>query len=235
MSRAIPPALWRSPLAPSLDLGRARLVPLGDAEIVADFGDVAAEARHAAALGLADLSPLPRAGFKGPGALSWLRGLGYSIGPEPNRAYVQADGSAVVLLSAAEALVLDALDRRSELLREAAEVWSLDDGPGCYHVDRRNTHAWLALCGAAAPEVMAKLCAVDLRPAAFGEGSVAQTSAARTAVILIRGWSATSLRFDILVDSASAEYLWGCLLDAMAEFDGAAVGLDSLVGRIHAR
>jgi sarcosine oxidase subunit gamma len=30
--------------------------------------------------------------------------------------------------------------------------------------------------------------------------------------------------FHVLADSASAEYLWGCLLDAMAEFGGTPVG-----------
>jgi hypothetical protein len=33
-----------------------------------------------------------------------------------------------------------------------------------------------------------------------------------------------------LGDSASAEYLWDCLNDAMAEFDGAPVGLAALRG-----
>jgi sarcosine oxidase subunit gamma len=34
--------------------------------------------------------------------------------------------------------------------------------------------------------------------------------------------------FHLLADIASAEYLWGAVLDAMAEFDGGPVGLDAL-------
>ena len=36
--------------------------------------------------------------------------------------------------------------------------------------------------------------------------------------------------FHLLADSASADYLWDCLVDAMAEFDGAPVGLAALRG-----
>jgi sarcosine oxidase subunit gamma len=34
--------------------------------------------------------------------------------------------------------------------------------------------------------------------------------------------------FHLLADSASAEYLWTCVLDATAEFDGAPVGWTAL-------
>ena len=34
--------------------------------------------------------------------------------------------------------------------------------------------------------------------------------------------------FSILCDSAAAEYLWDCLLDAMSEFGGEAVGAAAL-------
>ena len=36
--------------------------------------------------------------------------------------------------------------------------------------------------------------------------------------------------FHLLVDSASAEYVWDCLMDAMAEFDGRPAGLNALAG-----
>ena len=35
--------------------------------------------------------------------------------------------------------------------------------------------------------------------------------------------------YHLLFDGASAEYLWRVLLDAMAEFDGAPVGRDTLI------
>ena len=45
---------------------------------------------------------------------------------------------------------------------------------------------------------------------------------------MIRGDIGAVPAFDLLADSASAVYLWGALLDAMAEHDGAPVGLAAI-------
>ncbi len=37
-----------------------------------------------------------------------------------------------------------------------------------------------------------------------------------------------TLAYHLLADSASALYLWDCLVEAMAEFDGAVVGTEAL-------
>jgi len=46
--------------------------------------------------------------------------------------------------------------------------------------------------------------------------------------IIIRADLGGKTAFHLLADIASAEYLWGAVLDAMSEFDGAPVGLDAL-------
>ena len=51
---------------------------------------------------------------------------------------------------------------------------------------------------------------------------------ARLNVIVIRGDIGGVPAFDLITDVASAVYLWGALLDAMAEYDGAPVGLGAL-------
>ena len=76
--------------------------------------------------------------------------------------------------------------------------------------------------------MLAKLCAVDLRPRGFPDLSVAQTSVARLNATLLREDIAGTVAFHCLFDSASALYLWQCLIDAMAEFDGRPVGLAAL-------
>jgi sarcosine oxidase subunit gamma len=73
--------------------------------------------------------------------------------------------------------------------------------------------------------MVAKICGVDLRPGKFADGRIAQTSMARMNGVVIRDDQGETLAYHLLGDSASAEYLWGCLIDAMAEFDGAPVGL----------
>ncbi|MCR6629846.1 MAG: hypothetical protein NVV74_07215 [Magnetospirillum sp.] len=73
--------------------------------------------------------------------------------------------------------------------------------------------------------MLAKLCGVDLRRHVFADGAVAQTSVARLNGILIRQGE----DFHLLADSASAEYLWDCLVDAMAEFGGSVAGVNHLL------
>ncbi len=76
--------------------------------------------------------------------------------------------------------------------------------------------------------MFAKLCGVDLRPAKFASGRIAQTSIARLNGIVIRDDKGELPAYHLLVDSASAGYLWGCLRDAMTEFGGTPIGLRAL-------
>ncbi len=186
------------------------------------------EAAAARRMGLADLSPLPRTGFKGPGALAWAAARGLETGEEPNRAYPQADGLLAAKLAPTEVLILGTGGEPAVTMLD--EAWSMETAEGCYLLPRRETHAWFRLTGTAAPEMFAKLCAVDLRTQAFAPQRIAQTSIARLNGIVIRDdWGAVPA-YHLLADSASAEYLWRALLDAMAEFDGAPVGLEALAG-----
>ena len=88
-----------------------------------------------------------------------------------------------------------------------------------------DSHAWFLLTGADSPAMFAKLCGVDVRPDKFAVGRIAQTSIARLNGIIIRDDKGGLPAYHLLADSASAEYLWGCLRDAMAEFGGAPIGL----------
>lgn len=215
-----------------LEAAGASFVALGDAAIAADFGDPAAEAAMASQLGLADLSVVARCGFKGAGAADWLARQGRRLPEESNRALRQEDASLVVRLSPGEALILAPLERGEAGLAALDEAWlaGREAGQGAqgYPLPRRDSHAWFRLTGEKWPGTLAKLCAVDLRPAKFPDGAVAQTVAARVGVVLVRDDIGDLLAFHLLVDSASAAYLWDCLLDAMAEFGGRPVGLSAL-------
>ena len=164
---------------------------------------------------MTDWSLRPRAGYKGPGTVAWLRAQAIEVEPEPNRAFLQADGTLVSMLSWSEALVLDAAAADSCSARLAA-AWSLDAATRCYAVPRRDSHYWIRICGAAAPELFSTLCSVDLRPAAFLLHQVAQTLLAATNAIIIRDdLDAGVPAYHVLGDSASAPYLWSTLSDAM--------------------
>ena len=76
--------------------------------------------------------------------------------------------------------------------------------------------------------MMAKMCGIDLRAHRFVNHAIVQTSVARMNAILIRNDRGDTYALDMVLDSASIVYMWECLTDAMAEFDGRPVGLDAV-------
>jgi sarcosine oxidase subunit gamma len=95
-------------------------------------------------------------------------------------------------------------------------------------VPRASSHCWFRITGSAAPSLFAKICGVDLRPHKFADLAIAQTSVVRLTGIIIRDDLAGAPAFHLLADSASGEYVWDCVLDAMAEFGGCAADLTAL-------
>lgn len=205
----------------------ATLGRVGDSVIVAHYGEHD-ESAQLARCALLDLTNLARVGFRGAQAAEYLAGRGYQLPEAPNRALTQADGSHVARLSQTEYLLLGSLrDAGSRIAGEEA-AWQFGEAAN-YLLPRQDSHAWLLLTGEHIAAVMAKLCGVDLRPAAFPVGAVAQTSAARINVIVVNLPEGELPCFHILCDRASVSYFWDAVLDAMAEFGGAPAGIDALL------
>lgn len=224
--------LRRSFLYRTLQSAGARFGEVNGAAVALDFGNAAAELDRGRRLGLADLSPLPRTGFKGAGTVEWLTGQGLSIGPDSNRAYQQTGGELALRLAPAEILLVDSLAGSGSLIRRLDAAWSWGQQqprrPIGYPMPRSESHFWLAVSGEKAPAMFAKICGVDLRLHKFPAGAIAQTSAAKMSVIIARHDLGAVPGFYLLADSASAEYMWACVLDAMQEFDGGPIGLTAL-------
>ncbi len=179
-------------------------------------------------LKLADLSLIPRWGLKGRDAFAWLAAQGASVPTRDNLAERQRDGSLIARLSPGEALVLAALPDGQATLRAAIEALPSEGIGACYPAPRWDSHCRFGLSGADAPRMFAKLCGVDLAVQSFPNGSVAQTSVARLSAIIIRHDIGNAVAFSLLADTASAEYLWDCLIDAMDEFSGVICDIESL-------
>ena len=190
------------------------------------------EALLARRLGIADLSPLPRTGFKGAGTIEWLQSQDVTIGPESNRGYRQAGGEVALRLSPSEILLIDSIEGSGRFIRKLNEAWSWGSvsprKPIGYSLPRADSHAWFALSGQYCATMFSKICGIDLRAAKFGEGQIAQTSIAKMSGIILRHDFGSVPGFHLLADSASADYLWDCLQDAMNEFDGGPIGLTAL-------
>ena len=127
-----------------------------------------------------------------------------------------------------EVLLLAPLGGDASQIRMLERGWSLDQAEGCYLAPRQDSHLWFALAGEHASATLAKLCGVNLRLNRFADLAIAQTSVARSNCAVIRADLGTLPAFHLLGDSATAGYMWDCLLDAMAEFGGRPVGLEAL-------
>ncbi len=218
----------RSFIYRELERAGARFVAIGDGAVAAGFRQTPAqEVAAARKLAIVDLSPLPRTGFKGPGAADWLRGRKLKIGDESNCAWPCGKGSLAARLAPGEVLILGSIDGSDRLWERLDSAWTRD-GATCWPVPRRESSFWFMVTGEQAPKMFAKVCGVDLRPRSFAVHRIAQTSVARTNCIVIRADVGETLAYHVLGDSASAGYLWGCLLDAMDEFAAGPVGLDAL-------
>ena len=190
------------------------------------------EARLARRLGIADLSPLPRTGFKGAGTIEWLQGQDVTIGPDSNRGYRQAGGEVALRLSPSEILLIDSIEGSGRFIAKVNEAWSWGTAsprkPIGYPLPRSDSHAWFALSGEYCASMFSKICGIDLRAHKFADGQIAQTSIAKMSGIILRHDFGAVPGFHLLADSASADYLWDCLQDAMNEFDGGPIGLAAL-------
>jgi sarcosine oxidase subunit gamma len=210
----------------------ARFGEVNGAAVALDFGGPAeAELARGRRLGLADLSPLPRTGFKGTGAVEWLSGQGLAVGADSNQGYVQPGGEVALRLAPTEVLLIDGLGGGA-LVDRLNGAWSWgEERPRRltgYPMPRSESHFWFAVTGDQAPAMFAKICGIDLRLHKFAPGAIAQTSAAKMSVIILRHDLGPVPGFYLLADSASAEYMWTCVVDAMDEFGGGPIGLTAL-------
>lgn len=199
----------------------------GDSALVSHYGanNHQQELTQAQHLGLADLSTLPRMGFKGLGTPDWAAGQGIELPAQPNQATLQSDGTLVARLSQSELLLASNLNGLSESIANTTQSTPPER---VYSLPRSDSHSWLVLCGSRAAEALAKVCGVDLRPHKFANGEVAQTSIAKINGVLVRNDLDETLSYCIFSDSSSVEFLWDSLHDAMAEFKGAAIGIQAL-------
>lgn len=216
----------RSPIYRLTEAAGAACAAIGDAMIALHYAGAADEVASARWLALADLSVLPRIGFKGAEAPEWLRANGCDLPARPNQAKRQADGAIVARLSEQEHLLLSSLTGGG--IEPFASRWSMDLGIRCYLLPRADSHFWFVLSGRHTSPTLAKVCGVDLRTHKFRDGSIAQTSIASVNAVIVRSDLGDTPAFHLLADIASAEYLWNALLDAMEELGGGLVGVEAL-------
>lgn len=170
---------------------------------------------------LTDLTGRPRVGVRGADSRGYLQAHGFTLPERPNQATSQGDACLVAALSQTEFLVLAGEQETGDRVASLEASWELSSQAN-YLLPRQDSHAWLMLRGPRSGEVMAKVCAVDLRPQCFEVGCVAQTSVARVNAIVIHGQIGGEPAYHLLFDRCSLAYMEGALCDALEEFNGTA-------------
>jgi sarcosine oxidase subunit gamma len=167
-------------------------------------------------------------GFKGRNTIPAMQAAGLAVESAPNRAFGSATAGVCAVLAPGEIILLSGPVRRPGSRQWLEAGWSMDNADGTYLTPRASSHAWFRITGVQAPAMFSKICGIDLRPHKFADLAIAQTSVAKLTGIIIRDDIAGVHAFHLLADSASGEYLWDCVIDAMAEFGGRPAGLAAL-------
>ena len=146
---------------------------------------------------LTDLTGQPRFGIKGSGSSTWLQAQGVPV-PAVNR--IAMFRNMRVLRLGHEDFVLLA-ERSGEELADLVAAWHTETGPRGYQSWREEGWAWMHLSGPQVAAAMARLCAIDLRPARFAGNEIAQTRVGGIEAALFRSGTGFDLLFDITISA----------------------------------
>lgn len=208
-----------------------RLAPLASEWTVANGYRVCARVREAV-IGddpwLCCLTHGARAGFKGRGTADWLIAEGVLLPDGPNRWRRDGSGAIVARLGAQDFLIFDDGDTDTGLPDRLTRHWQTARGRGGYPVPRQHSLACIAVGGARAPDLFARLCAVDLDAPAFGADAIAQTHIALTGAVVMRAPPGTAAGYRVFVDTSLALYLWDVLHEVALALGGGVRGAAQL-------
>lgn len=215
----------RSPLEPLLIDAGARLEVRDGWSVAADFGSPAAELDACQTrVALADRSQLGKVEIQAPADTMVELVLDATGGArlEPGLALRRREAWWCPLTPERVVVLTDpgatrALRERIEELAGSADSVAV--------VEVTTAYAAIAVVGPGARELLARLSALDLRPAVTPEGGFRPGSVARVPAMVLRE---AGERFLLLFGAAQAHYMWTVTADAGEPLDAALVGTGAL-------
>ena len=190
-------------------LARSAIAPI---EPIAHWGGwEVSGANSTGPLRLADLTPLAKVGIRSAAQGGLADALGVAFG----RARRDSHGSLVIGSAPGEWLLLDAPGCAPALLERIA---GLAGDSFTSAIDLTHARALVRLTGDAAPEMLSKLCAIDLGDSTTPDGSALRTAVADLVTDLIRDDDEGQRSYWLHCEWSSGQYLFDVLRDAGAEF-----------------
>jgi heterotetrameric sarcosine oxidase gamma subunit len=167
--------------------------------------------RSAAALKITDCTPLAKILVLASTEGEVARSLGVSFG----RATRDAHGTLVVGSGPGEWLLLATPGTSVAVTQRVEEV----PGEGLISVfDATHGLALLRITGARAPDLLAKVCAIDFSEAVTPDGAAFRSSVAELVTDIVRDDRAGEISYLLHCERSSGQYLFDILIDAGDEF-----------------
>lgn len=167
--------------------------------------------RSAAALKITDCTPLAKILVLASTEGEVARSLGVSFG----RATRDAHGTLVVGSGPGEWLLLATPGTSAAVTQRVEEV----PGEGLTSVfDATHGLALLRITGARAPDLLAKVCAIDFSEAVTPDGAAFRSSVAKLVTDIVRDDRAGEISYLLHCERSSGQYLFDVLIDAGDEF-----------------
>ena len=222
----------RSPVYRKLLFENAKFKEINGFLSLASLTDLALEVEYTKNMAICDMSWLPRSGLKGNDAINWLKTMSLRFPEKTNLTVKTENGYLIIKLGNMEYLILADPNYKSlQSINNLVDIDSImlnSENGKVYHLPKLDSHACFLVCGCCTPQLLAKLCAIDLRTKSFKNLDVVQTSIARVNAIVIRNDLENSLAYLVLIESSYSEYFWDCLIDGINEFDGKIIGVNAL-------
>jgi heterotetrameric sarcosine oxidase gamma subunit len=196
--------LARSPIAPSGPLGQLDGWEIGTRP-------------STALLTLTDLTPLAKVLVHAPIDGSLAEALGVGFGRASRTSAAGVDPALIIGSGPGEWLVLAAVGRQARL-RGRLEAIATEISEFASVVDLTHGRAVVRLRGEASPDLLAKICAVDLSDPVTPNGAAFRSSVARVVTDVVRDDTGPMRSYLLHCERSSGQYLTDSLLDAGAEF-----------------
>jgi heterotetrameric sarcosine oxidase gamma subunit len=180
--------------------------------------------RSTAGLALADLSALAKTLVRAPASGAMVGALGVPFA----RATRDASGALVTGSGPGEWTVIGPLGEGLPQRARFAVAADLVGGELVTVLDLTHGRALIRLTGSAAPELLAKVCAIDLADHRTPNGTALRTSVAKLTTDLVRDDQEAVPSYLLHCERSYAQYLFEALLDAGDEFG---VETDGPLGR----